>query len=237
MRTVTYRVPSFGAPPCTLALVSDLHGHPYDRVVAALTERKPDVIAAVGDVTGKTPRETSVGFAFLRDCANIAPTLYSRGNHENSLSESDREQVRQSGALLLDNDETALFGVRFGGLTSFTVARSPLPKGTPLPKAGADFLDRFCEGPGPRVLLCHHPEYYEPYLKGRGIDLVLSGHAHGGQIRLFGRGLFAPGRGILPKYTSGLYDGGRLLVGRGLANTIPYAPRLFNETETVFVEW
>jgi len=88
---------------------------------------------------------------------------------------------------------------------------------------------------GYKILLCHHPEYYERYIRGLDIDLTLSGHAHGGQIRIFGQGLFAPGQGILPQVTSGLYDG-RLIVSRGLCNTAWPIPRLNNETELVMVE-
>jgi predicted MPP superfamily phosphohydrolase len=84
------------------------------------------------------------------------------------------------------------------------------------------------------ILLCHHPEYYPKYLKDKNIDLILSGHAHGGQIRLFGRGLFAPGQGILPKYDGGAFDN-RLVVGRGLANTA-FVPRFFNRREIVCVD-
>ena len=72
-------------------------------------------------------------------------------------------------------------------------------------------------------------------LRDRNIDLVLSGHAHGGQIRLLGRGLYAPGQGILPAYTGGLHSGphGKLLISRGLSNTALPVPRLFNPPEIV----
>ena len=89
--------------------------------------------------------------------------------------------------------------------------------------------------------MCHHPEYWcmqPPMLKDHPIDLVLSGHAHGGQIRLFGQGLFAPGQGLLPRYTGGLYEGphGNMIVSRGLANTAPPPiPRLFNPREVVTI--
>ena len=66
-----------------------------------------------------------------------------------------------------------------------------------------------------------------------GFDLILSGHAHGGQIRLFGRGLFAPGQGIFPKYTSGIH--GSMIISRGLSNTGGMIPRLFNRREIVYI--
>ncbi|MBQ3816071.1 MAG: metallophosphoesterase, partial [Clostridia bacterium] len=59
--------------------------------------------------------------------------------------------------------------------------------------------------PGFHILLCHHPEYWEPLVHGRRIELTVSGHAHGGQWRIFGRGVYAPGQGLFPRYTSGLY--------------------------------
>ena len=69
----------------------------------------------------------------------------------------------------------------------------------------------------------------------REIDLTLSGHAHGGQIRLFGQGLYAPGQGVFPRLTGGFYDGGRLLVSRGMTNTVRI-PRIGNPCELVMIE-
>ena len=86
----------------------------------------------------------------------------------------------------------------------------------------------------PKVLICHHPEYYPKYLKDMPIDIIVSGHAHGGQWRFFGRGVFAPGQGLFPKYTSGVYDG-RLVVSRGLKKTI-IPPRIFNPREVVIID-
>ncbi len=78
----------------------------------------------------------------------------------------------------------------------------------------------------------------KPKLCEREIDIVLSGHAHGGQIRLFGKGLYAPGQGLFPEYTKGMWMGknGWLVVSTGLANTSSIVPRLFNPTEIVYVE-
>ena len=88
--------------------------------------------------------------------------------------------------------------------------------------------------PSPRLLLCHHPEYYPDYIRGTDIELTVSGHAHGGQWSIFGRGVFAPGQGLFPKYTAGVYDGGRLVVSRGVTNTVRI-PRFFNPTEIVVI--
>jgi hypothetical protein len=77
-------------------------------------------------------------------------------------------------------------------------------------------------------------EYYPKYFKDMPLDLIVSGHAHGGQWRFFGRGVYAPGQGILPKYTSGLHDG-RFIVCRGLGN--PHlVPRINNKPEIIEID-
>lgn len=99
------------------------------------------------------------------------------------------------------------------------------------------WLDAFEQHPGYHILLSHHPEYWEPYLMNRRIVLVLSGHAHGGQIRLFDHGLYAPGQGCWPKYTRGVYTGvfGSMVISTGLSNTGGIVPRLFNPREVVYI--
>ena len=83
-----------------------------------------------------------------------------------------------------------------------------------------------------KILLCHYPHYYEKYLKASKLDLVLSGHAHGGQWRIFGRGVYAPHQGIFPKYTSGIHDG-KHIINRGAVNNSKPIPRFFNPPEIV----
>ena len=116
-------------------------------------------------------------------------------------------------------------GILLGGLTSvyYRAGRTP----------GLAFLDRFAAAPGYRLLLSHHPEYYDPYLRDRHFDLTVSGHAHGGQWRLFGRGVYAPGQGLFPRYTSGFYDDGHLLVSRGVKPSL--LPRFGNPREILLL--
>ena len=86
---------------------------------------------------------------------------------------------------------------------------------------------------GAKILLCHHPEYYKTYLKDKKIDLIVAGHAHGGQWRLGRLAAFAPGQGIFPKYTKGVYDK-RLVVSTGLKKS-GRIPRIFNKPEIVYI--
>ncbi len=233
------------------AVLGDLHSREdtqIDGIVKLLEKRRPDFVLAVGDIferlDGSCPEQKGAGFALLGECAKIAPTLYSIGNHENGglhswnklkwkrigslpkyYDEAEISKIRECGVHILDDEFVLLDGIVFGGLTSGLINEGRAPH--------TEWLDAFEKCSEPRVLLCHHPEYYKKYLKGRDIDLVASGHAHGGQWRLFGRGVYSPGQGIFPKYTSGVHDG-RFVVTKGLKRS-GTVPRIFNTPEVVFI--
>lgn len=249
MRLTDYTVKSERAPrDFTVALVADLHDREGGDVLKALSEMKPDIIAIPGDLTARldclegeaAPCDRGIAthknaFGFLSEAAKLAPTFYSLGNHElcghyykenrhRKCRKENLDAIYASGARLLDDRFCDFEGLRIGGLTSGLTNPDDRPR--------LGWLDGFCAGEGFKILLCHHPEYYPLYLRDYPIDLILSGHAHGGQVRLFGRGLYAPGQGILPKYTSGIHDG-RFVISRGLTNTAKPIPRLFNPPELV----
>ena len=83
-------------------------------------------------------------------------------------------------------------------------------------------------------MLCHHPEFYDEYPAKIDIDLILAGHAHGGRVRIGNRGLYAPGKGLFPRYVSGFYDD-RMLVNRGVANVSMLIPRINNRREIIYL--
>lgn len=241
----------------TIALVSDLHEFDPTDVLEILRQESPDVIAVAGDMLeryrgGENPQRGGVSarftgiliqaaemlamalprekqrrcreyaYRFFQEASQIAPVVMSRGNHEGYLNSEDRGVLAEAGVTLLDNDWAFLEGILFGGLTSCH-ATGALDRG---------FLSQFSAQKPYKVLLSHHPEYY-PALSEYPMDLILSGHCHGGQIRICGRGLFAPGQGLLPKYHHGVYDG-RLVVSAGCANPAPI-PRWGNPTEVVIL--
>lgn len=255
MQETFYTVPGC---PLRIALVSDLHERPFDAVLASLKRERPDLICVTGDFVYGRPVKTGLKvmeagvLPFFSACASIAPCFVSLGNHEWMLTDEDLKLIRETGAVLLHNAYTVLqhgdARLVIGGLSSSQVSayRLMLAEGFDPTQARTktrsrflhmppilDWLDAYCAESGYHLLLCHHPEYYPRYLRGRKIELILSGHAHGGQIRLFGQGLFAPGQGFFPKLTSGVTDG-RLVISRGLANCTK-VPRLFNPTELVYV--
>ena len=216
--------------PVTFAVVSDLHSGNFGPVLEKIKEISPDALLCPGDFI-HTANPNEKGFDFLAEASHIWPVFCSMGNHEVKRGVDVKQNIRDTGAVLLDNEWTEAFGITIGGLsTGYSVGVTQRKfKTTPRPEI--EKLDGFFAGEGFKLLLSHHPEYYGRYLKDKAVDLVISGHAHGGQWRVFGRGVFAPGQGIFPKYTSGLYDG-KLLVSRGLANNTGI-PRIFNDTELI----
>ena len=227
-----------------VAVAADIHNCEHGCVVKALQEEKPDLILIPGDLMrDKNLREPdAAGYEFLSACAEIAPTYYSLGNHEMAcyhsgnprrrtkprpLDDEIRARIAKTGAVLLENDCVHTDdGLCICGLTTGINGRESRPD--------AKAIERFAAEDGYRILLCHHPEYFEPYIKPTDIELTVCGHAHGGQWRLFGRGIYAPGQGLLPKYTVGVIDG-RCVISRGLG-THTVIPRIFNRPELVIVE-
>lgn len=241
----------------TIALVADLHEFAPEPVLKLLYEAKPDVIAVPGDVfenhefgenldkeddslisrvlcrvihimnrlvglrwRQKHDVKKENAYRFLREAGKIAPVVMSLGNHELYLTEEDKAVLASAKVTLLHNSSVEIKGLIFGGIPSKQLTGS----------IDTEFLASFSKMAGCKVLLCHHPEYY-PKLKQYPIDLILSGHCHGGQIRVRNRGVFAPGQGLFPKYHHGVYDG-RLVVSAGCANTASI-PRYGNEPEVV----
>ena len=225
-----------------VAVASDLHGCPHEAVIKALSAEKPDLILIPGDLMDDHDlrNATHSGYEFLCQCAAIAPTYYSLGNHELAcyhkgnpwrhpipvpLTDEIKTRIAATGAVLLDNDCVTAGDLCICGLTSGINGKVNRPN--------LEALKRFDTKSGYRILLCHHPEYFMPYVKDTGIDLTVSGHAHGGHWRFFGHGTYAPGQGIFPKYTAGLYDD-RWIISRGLGNHTRI-PRIGNPTELVMI--
>ena len=245
--------------PVSAALVTDTHNTDSTDITASLLNRRPEMIFIAGDIFYGVPCESEECFLdrqkntvkLLESCASIAPTFLSLGNHERYISVTDIRKIEDMGVSVRDNTWVRCGDIVVGGLTSASVTsyqryrasadpgctypkrrRNQMPVKKPLPDTS--WLSSFESQDGYKVLLCHHPEYRDLYLSGRKIDLIVSGHAHGGQIRVFGHGIYSPGQGIFPKYTGGMY--GNMIVSRGLSNTGFVIPRLFNECEIVYID-
>ncbi len=227
--------PRIQGGPYTFAFVSDLHNSSYDDIL--LSARGADAILVTGDLLDRHHPGMEHAVRFIRQAPEVAPVFFSIGNHEVRSEEWPqlRSMMLDSGITILDDSFVLFRDIVLGGLSSrdeHGFFKRHL-KDESLP-AIRTFLKDMCSMEGFRLLLCHHPEYYPAAIQESGIDLTLSGHAHGGQIQLFGRGVYAPGQGLFPRYTHDFYDGGRLLVSRGMSNQTP-APRLFNPCEMILL--
>lgn len=257
MITTEYRVA--GPADISIAIVADLHEFDPEPVLSWLSEIRPDVIAVPGDLfenhefgenldkeddslisrvlchiihianrlAGLRWRQKhrcckQNAYRFLTEASRIAPVVMSLGNHELYLTDEDKAVLKDANVALLNNSCVEIKNIYFGGIPSKQITG----------KIDTEYLTSFSELPGYKVLLCHHPEYY-PKLQSYDINLFLSGHCHGGQIRVMNHGIFSPGQGLLPRYHHGVYDG-RLVVSSGCANTASI-PRWENETEVVVV--
>ena len=246
MKITNYRL-SYGGEPIRAAMVADFHDRDPEPILAAIREAAPHVILVTGDVVHDASH-TERAMAFLRGASIIAPTFCSIGNHETKSGEDIVSRLAATGATVLDNAYVRFGDLVIGGLTSGFGRKQGRCCQTPAPQL--DWLDDFCGEGGTKILLSHHPEYYAPYLAHRPVDLILSGHAHGGQWRAFGRGLFAPGQGLFPYYTGGAYRGRNrlrgeqtltadaplMIVGLGLCDNA-VIPRINNPEELIILDF
>lgn len=228
IRVSEYEIPS--PVSLTFAFVSDLHDCDNAPVIDRIRQISPDAVLVGGDFI----HNTSIfkrGIEFLSLVGKSYPTFYSLGNHEMKFNGDLFAYLSETDAVLLDDRAVDFRGVRIGGLTSGYALGGPQGhiKATPAPNL--KWLEEFSREDLFKILLSHHPEYYPRYIRQTTVNITLSGHAHGGQWRFFKRGVFAPGQGLFPKYTSGMYDG-RLIVGRGLGNP-HFIPRIFNDPELI----
>lgn len=242
MVTVTYEMDSDQiASPICLALVTDLHSCDYGEgqgdLMAALQQADPDAVLLGGDIIDDDlPRDKAE--EFVTQAAKIWPTFYVSGNHEYRREDMDdiKAFLRASGAVVLEGHCQTL--TVNGQTIQLCGVDDPAGIGDP---AFDRQLFQACQETDPTlftVLLSHRPERIDQY-RAYGFDLVLSGHAHGGQWRIPGllNGLLAPNQGLFPDYAGGRYDfpDYTFLVSRGLARETTFVPRLFNPPELVIV--
>ena len=237
MKVVKYELYTGLKRTYKIALLSDTHGKFDKHIVPALKENKPDIICIVGDLINTPLNESMQVTTFLKECIDVAPTFLSLGNHDYLISVDDIKKIKSMGICVL-NDTYVRFNdeIIIGGMTSYFYHKCEKhdPKIPMVLYPELKWLDNFEQQKGYKILMDHHPDNYDRYTAHRKIDLILSGHVHGGQVRLFGKGVYGRSQGFFPKYDGGIYDN-KMIVGRGLSNTMPI-PRLWNPTELVFVE-
>ena len=231
-----------------IVLMSDLHLHEYGEDNADLVRKiqniAPDLIAVAGDMNIDTDTDYHVVLDLMHQLVDIAPVYYAPGNHEwagryAGGSDALFDDIQATGVHWLNgNYEDVEFKgrkLRIGGF--FEWPRAQLERENSRAVADAmngetNELDDVCT-----ILICHCPEALDTSLELYQFDLVLSGHAHGGQVRIGSQGLWSTSQGFLPKYTSGVNQMGesQVVISRGLGDSEPF-PRIFNQPELVVVD-
>ena len=212
-----------------LVQVSDLHDHCFGReqekLLAAIAVCKPQLIVITGDLFDRHKEGAEKNaLNFCKQAVKLAPVLFAEGNHETALTscEEKLQKLRTLGVRVLQNEGCS---ISFHGSELNVVGLKE--------RFTTDELRSLLNPTGFTLVLSHRPECLPQYVAA-GAKLVLCGHAHGGQVRLFGRGLYAPEQGLFPKYTKGCYREGdtTMLVSCGLGNTVA-VPRIHDPAELI----
>ena len=218
--------------------VSDFHNAKFGKNNMILVEKimklKPDIIVITGDLIDSNDTDIPVAIELSKQLVQIAPTYYVTGNHENWLAQDDKQELLEklvnSGVVNLKNEaldlkkndsSICLIGLNDENLSDETLAK----------------ITKDLDQDSYKILLAHEPQHFERYAKS-SVDLILSGHAHGGQFRFpIVGGLYAPDQGFQPKYSKGLYREGSssMIVSAGLGNSV-IKVRLLNHPDLVCVD-
>lgn len=225
--------------------LSDLHNKSFGKnqknLVEEIRKIKPDLIVFTGDIIDRRRYDEKPSLLLMNEIIKIAPVYYVTGNHEiwSGKFDSLEKKLKDTGVNILRNEQKAIrkgeSEIHLIGIDDPAVSSSYNMEDEIIDKEiqetiGKKYNEEY------KILLSHRPEKFHIYSKNN-LDLILCGHAHGGQIRLpFIGGIIAPNQGFFPKYTSGVYEEEKstMIVSRGLGNSlVPF--RIFNRPEIVVI--
>ena len=224
-----------------IAHISDLHntefGNNNNRLLTLIKDSCPDIIVITGDIVDSRKTDVQIASDFINNASRIAPVYYVTGNHEARVNEENRidNVALDENITILHNEdvliqkgesEIQIIGVDDPDYVSVTYSEDYMNYE----------LEKYSNDKHFKILLSHRPELFDAYVSNN-IDIIFSGHAHGGQFRLpFVGGIIAPHQGLFPKYDSGLYteNNTNMVVSRGIGNSI-FPFRINNPPEIIIV--
>ena len=208
--------------------VSDLHnaefGENNEDLLSLIKEQNPDIIVVTGDIVDSRRTNVQIARDFINNASEIAPVYYVTGNHEARVAMEDEidfielnenVNVLHNQSVLLEKGESAiqLIGVDDPDYRAVKDSAEYMDKR----------LDLYCDNEYFKILLSHRPELFETYVENE-MNVIFSGHAHGGQVRLpFIGGVIAPHQGFFPTYDAGLFyatNDATMVISRGLGDSI-----------------
>lgn len=235
---------------CKLALLADLHNKTYGRdnakLLAAVDKVNPDMILCAGDIMTTKPKYSlDVACSLMTNLSAKYPVYYGIGNHEYRMKlypeyykdayETYTDELRSMGIKVLDNETTqeedfCITGVSIDRKYYKRFQKTVMEESYLTDTIGTPSADKY------HILIAHNPEYFERYAQW-GADLVVSGHIHGGIMRLpLLGGVISPKPVLFPKYDGGIFKKNRttMILSRGLGmHTLPI--RIFNPAELVVI--
>lgn len=229
-----------------IAQISDFHnaefGENNSKLVKILNDEKPDIIVITGDFIDSNHTDTEIAIDFAKQISKISPCYYVTGNHEAWLGKiylDFEKKLRECGINILRNDcaviqknDSSLCILGIDDPDFYDDADGMFNISNSIVKNEIENIDTV---ENYKILLSHRPELFEVYTE-ENINIVFSGHAHGGQFRLpFIGGVVAPNQGLFPKYDNGIYkkDNTTMIVSRGIGNSI--IPIRFNNRPEIVI--
>ena len=226
--------------------ISDFHNTRNEKIINSIIdkikEEKPNIIVLTGDIIDPEKSHTEASIDFIKRIKDYAPIYYVTGNHESYFEEGEfekeKEALIETGVIVLDNKVEVIevndTKINILGIDDPDMTEDESLKEKEIIKKEIDSLEY--DSSNYTILLSHRPEKIKVYVEKK-MDLVFSGHAHGGQIRLpLIGGLYAPHQGLFPKYTNGKYikEETVMIVSRGIGgSSFPF--RVNNKPNLVVV--
>ena len=221
-----------------IAHISDLHNAQFGKnnsaLIKRLRESKPDIIAITGDSVDSRHTNFEITLNFIEQAMDIAPCYFVVGNHESRFEEEEYQSFENRlidfGVIVLHN-ETVNIEVDGEKITVCGVDDPMFDENFSKNLKNCAVENEFT------ILLSHRPESFAEYVEN-GYNLVLSGHGHGGQVRIpFFDGLYVPGQGIFPEFDAGIYTDGNtnMIVSRGIGNSV-IPIRINNSPEVIIID-
>lgn len=233
-----------------IAHISDYHNRNSKiidkQIFNSLNEEQPDIIVITGDIIDTTHTKVDVALEFAEKLCEIAPVYYVTGNHESNVLNDDEKEfnrlidgLSEVGVTVLRNNKVKIKNASGDFFNLYGIDDPYFYGGYEQVFQRTEILcDEFSMNENEyNILLAHHPETLSVYYK-YNIDLVFSGHAHGGQVTLFGKAIMAPDQVFFPPYTSGLYKMGdtQLILSRGIGYSV-LPIRAFCRPHLVYAEF
>ena len=222
--------------------ISDLHNAEFGKnnedLLSSIKEQSPDIIVVTGDIVDSRRTDVQIARDFVNNASKVAPVYYVTGNHEARVKVEDEidNVTLNENVIVLHNEDVII--EKGESVIQLIGVDDPDYKAV---KDSTEYmnnrLEKYCSNEYFKILLSHRSEFFETYVENE-MNVIFSGHAHGGQVRLpFIGGVIAPHQGLLPTYDAGLFyatNDATMVVSRGLGDSI-LPLRINNPPELIVV--